>query len=81
MALRKWLNESWIDISRSKKGGPYVKCGRSSNSSGAYPVCRPKSVFEKMTAAEIKSSIAKKRKNPKKNIKHAVTSTGKRRKR
>ena len=80
MALDKWFKENWVDISKPKKNGKFQPCGRRDASKGKYPVCRPESVAKKLTDAEIRSSIRRKRKNPSKNIKHAVTASGKRRK-
>jgi len=72
--LTKWFNENWVDV---KTGKP---CGRKSATKikRPYPSCRPKSVADKMTAAEKKSS-AKRKTGPAK-IKHAVTASGRRRK-
>lgn len=72
--LTKWFNEEWVDLKTGKK------CGRSGKekSTRAYPSCRPKKVAAKMTAAEKRSSI--KRKTGPAKIKHAVTASGRRRK-
>ena len=72
--LTKWFKEDWVDLKTGKK------CGRSGKekSTRAYPSCRPKKVAAKMTAAEKKSSI--KRKTGPAKIKHAVTASGRRRK-
>lgn len=72
--LTKWFKEEWVDLKTGKK------CGRSGKekSTRAYPSCRPKKVAAKMTAAEKKSSI--KRKTGPAKIKHAVTASGRRRK-
>jgi len=71
--LTKWFKEQWVDI---KTGKP---CGRrkAKNSTRPYPSCRPKAVAAKMTEAEKKSSA--RRKTGKKQIKHAVTASGRRR--
>lgn len=72
--LTKWFGEEWVDLKTGKK------CGRSGKDKKKrpYPSCRPKNVAAKMTAAEKKSSI--KRKTGPAKIKHAVTASGKRRK-
>lgn len=72
--LTKWFKEDWVDLKTGKA------CGRKSakNSKRPYPSCRPKKVAQKMTAAEKKSSTARKT-GPTK-IKHKVTASGKRRK-
>jgi hypothetical protein len=72
--LTQWFKEEWVDLKTGKS------CGRKSakDSSRPYPSCRPKAVAKKMTAAEKRKSI-KKKKGPLA-IKHDVTSSGKRRK-
>ena len=72
--LTQWFKEEWVDLKTGKA------CGRKSakDSSRPYPSCRPKAVAKKMTAAEKRKSI-KKKKGPLA-IKHDVTSSGKRRK-
>ena len=72
--LTKWFKEDWVDV---KTGKP---CGRKSatKSKRPYPSCRPKAVAAKMTKAE-KASSARRKTGPAK-IKHAVTASGRRRK-
>lgn len=60
--LTKWFKENWVDISRPKKGGGYEKCGRSKAKSGKYPKCVPAAKAARMTAAQKKSAIRRKRK-------------------
>ncbi len=76
-ALKKWFKDEWIDV---KTGKP---CGRKSAKKGKskrpYPSCRPKRVVAKMTAAEKRSSA--RRKTGPKRIAHAVTASGRRRRR
>jgi hypothetical protein len=60
--LTKWFKEKWVDISRPKKGGGYEKCGRSKAKKGKYPKCVPASKAARMTAAQKKSAIRRKRK-------------------
>jgi hypothetical protein len=61
MSLKKWFKEEWVDISRPKKGGGYQKCGRSKAKSGKYPKCVPKAKASRMTAAQKRSAIRRKR--------------------
>ena len=35
--LTKWFKEKWVDISRPKKGGGYMPCGRKKAGSKKYP--------------------------------------------
>jgi hypothetical protein len=60
--LTKWFKEEWVDISRPKKGGGYAKCGRKKAKKGKYPKCVPKAKAARMTAAQKKSAISRKRK-------------------
>jgi len=60
--LTKWFKEKWVDISRPKKGGGYMPCGRKKASSKKYPKCVPASKAARMTAAQRKSAISRKRK-------------------
>lgn len=59
--LTQWFAEDWVDLSRPKKGGGFEPCGRKDASSGKYPKCVPASRAAKMTPAEIKSAIRRKR--------------------
>jgi hypothetical protein len=61
MSLKTWFKENWVDISRPKKGGGYEKCGRSKAKKGKYPKCVPASKAARMTAAQKKSAIRRKR--------------------
>ena len=60
--LTKWFKEKWVDISRPKKGGGYMPCGRKKAGSKKYPKCVPASKAARMTAAERRSAIRRKRK-------------------
>lgn len=86
MSLKDWYGNgktgNWVDISKPKKNGKWQPCGRKDASKGAYPVCRPKSVADKLTKKEIESAVRRKRrqKDKSKSIKHAITFSGKRRK-
>lgn len=61
--LTKWFKEGWVDISRRKKGGGFMPCGRKSarSSKRAYPKCVPASKARRMTPAQIKSAVRRKR--------------------
>ena len=59
--LTKWFKEKWVDISRPKKGGGYKACGRSKAEKGKYPKCVPAAKAAKMTPAQKRSAIRRKR--------------------
>lgn len=59
--LTKWFKESWVDLSRPKKGGGFEPCGRSKAKSGKYPKCVPAAKAARMTPAERRSAIRRKR--------------------
>jgi len=59
--LTKWFKESWVDISRPKKGGGYEACGRKTSKKGKYPKCVPAAKAARMTPAQKKSAIRRKR--------------------
>lgn len=71
-SLKQWYGDgkkgNWVDISRKKKGGGHPACGRSKakKKSKGYPVCRPKSVANKMTSKEKKNATQRKRRAQKK---------------
>ena len=62
--LTKWFKEGWVDISRKRKGGGFMPCGRKSarGSKRGYPKCVPASKARRMTASQIKSAVRRKRK-------------------
>jgi len=60
--LKKWFKEKWVDISRPKKGGGYHKCGRKKAKGKSYPKCVPASKAARMTPAQRRSAISRKRK-------------------
>ncbi len=60
--LTKWFKEKWVDISRPKKGGGYKPCGRKTSKKGKYPKCVPASKAARMTKAQRRSAIRRKRK-------------------
>jgi hypothetical protein len=59
--LTKWFKESWVDISRPKKGGGFEKCGRTKSGTKAYPKCLPAAKAARLTEAQRKSAIRRKR--------------------
>jgi len=59
--LTKWFKEKWVDISRPKKGGGYAPCGRKKAGKKKYPKCVPASKAARMTPAERRSAIRRKR--------------------
>ena len=61
MSLTKWFKENWVDISRPKKGGGFMPCGRKKAKTGKYPKCVPAAKAERMTPAQRKSAIRRKR--------------------
>ena len=60
--LTKWFKEKWVDISRPKKGGGYKPCGRKKAKGKGYPKCVPAAKAARMTAAQKRSAIRRKRK-------------------
>lgn len=65
--LRKWFKQNWRDISR-KVDGAHPPCGASAGKQGrdsdpqrAYPKCVPARKASKMTPAEKKSAVRRKR--------------------
>ena len=59
--LTKWFKEDWVDISRPKKGGGFEKCGRTKSGSKKYPKCLPAAKAARLTPAQRKSAIRRKR--------------------
>jgi len=59
--LTKWFKEKWVDISRPKKGGGYKSCGRKKANGKKYPKCVPAAKAARMTPAQRKSAIRRKR--------------------
>jgi len=59
--LTKWFKENWVDISRPKKGGGYKACGRKTSKKGKYPKCVPAAKAARMTKAQKRSAIRRKR--------------------
>ena len=66
--LTAWFGKGpkgdWVDISAPKKNGRFQACGRSSAKGGSkrkYPKCVPRATANRMTQAEIKSAVRRKR--------------------
>tara|TARA_R100000231_G_scaffold29063_1_gene25835 strand:- start:9 stop:290 length:282 start_codon:yes stop_codon:yes gene_type:complete len=61
--LRKWFREDWVDIGSKKKGGGHKKCGRKSakGSKRKYPKCVPAAKARRMSAAQKRSAVRRKR--------------------
>ena len=61
--LTRWFKENWVDISRPKKKGRYQPCGRKTarTKRGGYPKCVPARVAARMSAAEKRSAVRRKR--------------------
>lgn len=72
--LTAWFGKgkkgNWVDISAPKKKGKYQPCGRKSakSSKRGYPKCVPLATAKKMTKAQIKSAVTRKRANPKSKV-------------
>ena len=63
---KRFKKEKWVDIASPKKKGKYQPCGRKSakSSKRGYPKCVPLATAKKMTKAQIKSAVTRKRANP-----------------
>ena len=66
--LTAWFGKGkkgdWVDISAPKKKGKFQPCGRKSAKGGSkrgYPKCVPRATAKKMTAAQRKSAVSRKR--------------------
>ena len=66
--LTAWFGKGkkgdWVDISAPKKKGKFQPCGRKSAKGGSkrgYPKCVPRATAKKMTAAQRRSAVARKR--------------------
>ena len=67
MSLKEWFGKGpkgdWVDISRKKKGGGHPPCGRKKASlkKSGYPKCVPRANANRMSAAEKRSAVRRKR--------------------
>ena len=66
--LTAWFGKGkkgdWVDISAPKKKGKFQPCGRKSAKGGrkrGYPKCVPRATAKKMTAAQRRSAVSRKR--------------------
>ena len=65
--LTAWFGKGskgdWVDIGAKKKNGKFQPCGRKSaaKSKRKYPKCVPKSKAGKMTTAQKRSAVSRKR--------------------
>jgi hypothetical protein len=66
--LTAWFGKGkkgdWVDISAPKKKGKFQACGRKSAKGGSkrgYPKCVPRATARKMTPAQRRSAVARKR--------------------
>lgn len=62
--LRRWYRERWVDLSRPLPGGGWAPCGRprvGTDWRRAYPKCRPLAEARKLTPAERRSAVRRKR--------------------
>ena len=66
--LTAWFGKGkkgdWVDISAPKKKGKFQPCGRKSAKGGSkrgYPKCVPRATAKKMTAAQRRSAVSRKR--------------------
>jgi len=62
-ALKKWVNEEWVDIGAPKKDGKFQPCGRkkAKGSKRKYPKCVPLAKAKRMTAGQRASAVKRKR--------------------
>ena len=59
--LRKWVKEKWGDIGAPKKKGKFQPCGRKKGDGRAYPKCVPLAKAKRMTTAQKKGAVKRKR--------------------
>jgi|TARA_B100000424_G_scaffold33522_1_gene22746 hypothetical protein len=62
--LKEWFKQDWRDISTRRKDGSFAKCGRTKQKKDAkrkYPKCVPAAKANRMTKAQIKSAVSRKR--------------------
>ena len=65
--LTAWFGKGpkgdWVDIGAPKKKGKFQSCGRKSTkgSKRKYPKCVPRATANRMTKAQIRSAVARKR--------------------
>ena len=64
--LTAWFGKGpkgdWVNIGAPKKDGKFQPCGRSSTKKGGkYPKCVPRATANRMTPAQIRSAVQRKR--------------------
>ena len=62
--LKEWFKQDWRDISTRRKDGSFAKCGRTKQKKDAkrkYPKCVPAAKANRMTKAQIRSAVSRKR--------------------
>jgi hypothetical protein len=64
--LTAWFGKGpkgdWVNIGAPKKDGKFQPCGRkSAKKGGKYPKCVPRATANRMTKAQIRSAVARKR--------------------
>ena len=64
--LTAWFGKGpkgdWVNIGAPKKDGKFQPCGRkSAKKGGKYPKCVPRATANRMTAAQRRSAVARKR--------------------
>lgn len=83
--LTAWFGKGskgdWVDIGAPKKNGKFQACGRSSASGSKrkYPKCVPRATANRMTAAQRRSAVRRKRAAGNPGGKPTMVSTFKRR--
>ena len=83
--LTAWFGKGpkgdWVDIGAPKKNGKFQACGRpsASGSKRKYPKCVPRATANKMTAAQRRSAVRRKRAAGNPGGKPTMVSTFKRR--
>jgi len=83
--LTAWFGKGpkgdWVDIGAPKKNGKFQACGRASASGSKrkYPKCVPRATANKMTAAQRRSAVRRKRAAGNPGGKPTMVSTFKRR--
>lgn len=58
--LKKWFDEEWVDISRTLADGSHPACG-ARQGRGKSPKCVPKARAAKMSAAQKRAAVKRKR--------------------
>ena len=63
--LTAWFGKGpkgdWVNIGAPKKDGKFQPCGRKTSKKCKYPKCVPRATANRMSAAEIRSAVRRKR--------------------